>query len=62
MTGNNKSPDVVKSVYFSNDYLAGPLSWIVDAYTDGRAANAPIKAIWRNEIGTAASFVGHPVT
>ena len=52
------TPGAVHSADFSNPFLAGPLAWMIDPSAPGVAANAPIFAIWRNEVGTAIGPIG----
>ena len=59
MTGNPKTPRAQRRVSFSNSYLLGPLSRMIIVRSHGRAPNAPIKAVWRNERGPIA--VSHGV-
>ena len=58
MAGKSKTPGAVRSATVSNTYIFGALSWMIDARSDGMAANAPIKAIWRNEVGSAGTPTG----
>ena len=54
MTGSSETPRAQRRVYFSNEYLLGPLSRMILSRSAVPAANAPIKAIWRNERGPVA--------
>lgn len=58
MTGNPETPRAQRRVTYSNSYLFGPLSRIIIARPQARAANAPIKAVWRNERGPIAEAQG----
>ena len=54
MTGNPETPRAQRRIPYFNAYLLGPLSRMIIARAPGRAANAPIKAVWRNERGPIA--------
>ncbi len=62
MAGNSHTSGAVHSAILSNPYLLGPLSRLVDAKPDAVAAIAPIKAIWRNELGPAVVSNGQAET
>ena len=61
MTGNPETPSAQRRAPFSNAYLLGPLSRMIIARSPGLAANAPIKAIWRNERGPITQSNGQSI-